>query len=373
MSRYSFISVVFLLLVSSAVAQKVGIGTTTPTSTLEIKNPNLSVLKISSTKYSDTSQLIFSNRTNIAGTDMLITSIKELGLRITSASDLADQTNDSILSITPNGRVGINKNIPVESLDVNGSINLTENLKIDGSPGAPGQVLSVNNIGQNEWTDMGEYKNNRMVTSTFSSTISVPAGVTRMLIEQWGGGGGGGDVSGGASGCYARFLFDASKVTSFTIVNGGGGAGQTSATGDAGDGTASTLTTNLSAGGSATYTIYGGMGAKFSSIGQPRIPIIYPTGTVLLFYVALPGKRGKIVQLSNNYRYMGDGGDAVMGLSEGGAGSYVYYDYNNPGTARFYSQSYFGIYSSGGGGGWGNFPIASRGAAGGNGVTILRW
>lgn len=107
-------------------AQNVGIGTTAPAEKLEIKNPRRSTVKISSNSYTDTSQLIFSNRDgSAAGTDFLISSNQEQGLSFTSKSDFGSNTNDSSLIIKPNGNIGIGVKSPSAKLHLNGSAIVT--------------------------------------------------------------------------------------------------------------------------------------------------------------------------------------------------------------------------------------------------------
>ncbi len=56
-------------------AQNVGIGTTTPISNLEIKNASRATTTISSTSYTDTTQLVLKNRNSSnQGTDMILAS-----------------------------------------------------------------------------------------------------------------------------------------------------------------------------------------------------------------------------------------------------------------------------------------------------------
>ncbi len=112
-------------------AQNVGIGTLTPTSSFEIKKPLKSTLKISTTQFTDTTQLIFSNRDFLnQGTDMLVSSNQEEGLRFSSSSDLPANTQNNIMQITPQGNVGIGT-VPAEKLEVNG------NAKINGEVNRP--------------------------------------------------------------------------------------------------------------------------------------------------------------------------------------------------------------------------------------------
>jgi hypothetical protein len=107
----------------SANGQHIGIGTLTPTANLEVKNPGLSTIKISSASNMDTTKLIFSNRDEFIGTDMSLTFLHEQGLFFSSKSLFPYLDSDSILYMTPGGYVGINTISPVERLDVNGRIS----------------------------------------------------------------------------------------------------------------------------------------------------------------------------------------------------------------------------------------------------------
>jgi FG-GAP repeat len=102
-----------LLLPLFAQAQNVGIGTTTPTEKLEIKNPLKSTVKISSDGFNDTAQLILSNRDNSnQGTDFLITARREQGVFFSSTSDLVGNSKDSLFSILTGGNVGVGIKTP---------------------------------------------------------------------------------------------------------------------------------------------------------------------------------------------------------------------------------------------------------------------
>lgn len=128
----TLVSILFFTL--NAFAQNVGIGTSTPTSRLEVKKPLKSTLKISTAGFNvDTTQLIFSNRDAVnSGTDMLISSNREEGLRFSSNSDLPTQTKDTIMQITPQGNVGIGTATPNDKLEVKGAIQ-SNGLKVAGT------------------------------------------------------------------------------------------------------------------------------------------------------------------------------------------------------------------------------------------------
>ena len=103
-------------------AQNIGIGTLTPTANLEVKNPGLSSIKISSAGMMDTTKLIFANRDEFIGTDMALTFLQNQGMFFSSKSLFPYLDSDSIMYMTPRGFVGINTISPIERLDVNGRI-----------------------------------------------------------------------------------------------------------------------------------------------------------------------------------------------------------------------------------------------------------
>jgi FG-GAP repeat len=149
-----YTTVVVLFSFIDLYAQNVGIGTTTPTSNLEIKKTIKSTVKISSSNFSDTSQLMFSNRNTLdQGTSMLISSNREEGLRISSSSDLSANNKDTIMQITATGNVGIRTATPAFPLDVKGNMNVTGEIKTNGTGGVAGDVLTSNGNGTMQWTE----------------------------------------------------------------------------------------------------------------------------------------------------------------------------------------------------------------------------
>ena len=122
MKKNYVITILALTISLSANAQNIGIGTLTPTANLEVKNPGLSSIKISSASSMDTTKLIFSNRDEFIGTDLSISFIQEQGLVFSSKSMFPYLNSDSILFMTPGGFTGINTLFPAERLDVNGRI-----------------------------------------------------------------------------------------------------------------------------------------------------------------------------------------------------------------------------------------------------------
>ena len=132
-------------------AQNVGIGTTTPTEKLEVKNPLRSTLKISSNSTADTTELLLSNKTvNGFGTfytDFSIKSIKEDGLFFSSRSDLPANNSANSLVIRPQGNVGIGTNLPVYRFQVNENIAANAYMNITntttGSSGTDGLLMGL--------------------------------------------------------------------------------------------------------------------------------------------------------------------------------------------------------------------------------------
>ena len=99
--------------------------------------------------------------------------------------------------------VGVGTTTPTEKLDVNGNVNITGTIKANGVPGTNGQVLLSTGTGLS-WGSLYGYKKCVMVTATGSSTWTVPAGVSEVMVELWGAGSGGTAYNGGTSGGYAR-------------------------------------------------------------------------------------------------------------------------------------------------------------------------
>ena len=136
-------------------AQNVGIGTTTPTEILELKRASRSTLKISSENFTDTSQLVLSNKNaSNTGTEFRISAIRESGLFITSFSDLPANNSDSLLVIETNGNIGIGVKNPSHKLEVRGNSLLIGNTGIDINPTAK---LHVNGGIKIEGTNIFEF------------------------------------------------------------------------------------------------------------------------------------------------------------------------------------------------------------------------
>ena len=137
------------------IAQNVGIGTNTPSAKLEVKNSLLSRLKVSSTFYTDTTEMVFSNRDNSnQGTDFSIKAVREEGLFFSTTSDLGSNNSSNSLVIKPNGNVGIGV-VPLYKFHINGVSRLNGPVQLEGlnlfefGAGVAGKEVSAGKIGYN--------------------------------------------------------------------------------------------------------------------------------------------------------------------------------------------------------------------------------
>lgn len=356
-------------------AQNVGIGTTTPTSTLEIKNPVKSVVKISSHNFEDTSQLIFSNRNNNnQGTDIQITNIKETGLRVSSKSDLSGNNKDTIMQITPAGLVGIRTATPQYPLDVKGDMNVTGELKANGSSGENGQFLQSNGNGTMSWVNKDRFKkfkvfrNNGSSSPTLSSIFTFPTGVTEVAVEIWGGGGPGSANGAGASGGYLFAIIPVGSYTFLTANVGAGGRCNFCTDATRGESSAVTLP-----GGALVLTGSGG----YADAYRPSAGNYSATGTYLnnVSFVGIEGQSAKAPEIfyentpSGYYVFNrnASGGDAPLRPGSGGRSGWnrKTWDGSMQGYSPIASDGHDGSEPGGGGG----FPLAK----GGGGLIIVYW
>lgn len=343
---------------------------------------------------------ILDSATNAAGV-LLFANVNRpasgLALRGASFGTGADQNNLSISSYDGNalfmtvrgdGNVGIGTASPLnDKLTVAGDMNLTGKLKLNADAGQAGNVLMIAQNGAPTWSSLNQgFRYSRVITATGSQTFNIPAGVTEILVEQWGAGGGGADGGGGGSGSYSAYLLDVSGVVSISVNNGVGGQPAIDDFGNATNGSNSTVTI-----GSTVFQTAGGFGAGPYSIGKMATCVIYnPQATQLLKgFMCEPGNPGKRNTYVNNESggcrtkswTMGDGGCAPVSSTPGGTGS-QWYDQacsqlGNIRRIEFNPTS--GIYGSGGGAGplsncptscW---PPITWGTNGGNGRTIIWW
>lgn len=180
----SFWLCIFNLCLSPYLFSQVAINTdhtpvTDSTAMLEIKKGSKAKVKIRSISYADTAQLELSNRTSgNLGTDFLISAIRENGLYFSSLSDISTNNNDSLLTIRTNGRVGIGNRTPTSKLDVNGDINLTGYLRVNGAAGSSGQVLTSTGTGAPQWKTTALSDNIRFGLRFYGTASPIPVNNT---------------------------------------------------------------------------------------------------------------------------------------------------------------------------------------------------
>ena len=268
-------------------------------------------------------------------------------------------------SIAWSQNVGVNQPSPNYPLDVNGTTNIDGNLRINGVAGTSGQVLRTNAGGNTYWGEAPKFINERLFFANGSLTL--PAGVTRVLIEMWGGGGGGAFGGGGGGGNYVRTLRDVTSGAVLTITVGDGGAGATSSTTNAFTG----QTTNVSGAG-ASLIASGGRGA---STTFPGVGVNYVGNEGL--NIAITGGFGERNTISYEQRsstqYVevktyGSGGGVWPDFNVKAQGVQTVYSSTGSFITRFRVPSQ--LYTKGLGGGGGDLNTSQDG---GDGMVRISW
>lgn len=326
-------------------AQKVGVGTTTPSDALHIRSAvdddALRVQVGTATKFR-----VLNNGGSTIGTNN-VSGTPANGLYV-------------------HGNAGIGISFPSDKLAVNGDINFTGQLKTDGNAGQQGQILSADGAGGMEWTDAHRFQNFRdFFNPAATYNWTVPAGVTEILVELWGAGGGGGTGGGGGAGGFVQALISVTPGEIYTFNLGVGGNGEsTSGTAAVGGGatnvTGPGVTLLQASGGAAASTTQPGLG------GSANISTGFRA-------IRRRGEHGRSNHVSfNQYSstqfaeviHYGPGGSSSNG-GTGGAGDT---DATNTVTsASVYSANGRPGTQPGGGGGGGTSN------KGGDGFAIVRW
>lgn len=266
--------------------------------------------------------------------------------------------------------VGIGTTNPVEKLDVDGNINLTGSIKINGQDGAAGQVLMKNSSGLMSWGSLTGYKNFKVFDFTFpnaTQSFTIPAGVTKIAVELWSGGGGGSIAGGGGSGGYVYTVLDVFAGGTLNMIVGAGGQGGSGGAAATNGGLTQASFSGLSlsiSGGAGAGVNFPGIGGTLSS-GSGAIDVIVSQGQT--------GRKNQFTyqQISPTefvlYTKYGNGGSAPYQPSTGGEGGQSAVST----TTGFTVKEIFGAQGYGvGEGGGGGLSFGYQGAAG---RVIVRW
>lgn len=185
-----------------------------------------------------------------------------------------------------------------------------------------------------------------------NGTFTVPAGITRLMVEVWGGGGGGGAADndtqggGGGGGGYGKQVFEVSPGATYDVTVGNGGSGSTSNNGTAGE---------LSSFGTLISATGGSPGVDGSASENSGGGGAGGTSTALFNLSGQPGNQFSSIPTAGKSYSQSAGGAAPQG-GLGGVGGMVAFPGYPPG---------------GGGGGGGTMPIPWPGGDGGKGIVIV--
>jgi hypothetical protein len=377
----SILCIAALFLTTAMWGQNVGIGTTVPTSRLQINHRSTATatgLRLVDSAVNTGGSIEFRNIASARR--MLLSGYSESNF---NNGQYLDIQSDSmyVASFKGNGMVGIRNSTPVFPLDVTGDINTTGALRVNGNAGSGGQVLRSNGNGTMGWADVSEYKNFETFRYTTTGAVqnwTVPAGVTKIRVECWGGGGYGDYVDaagsgeshggGGGGGGYITGYFTVTPGSTVAIVVAYGG-------------------TDLAPiGGNSSVTVGTKILQALGGVHARTIPLSFEyklgegggfTATGTTNYFGLQGQSGSpdLITFSSrsSTQYVrqiafGNGGHAGSTTNTGGIGGTTI---NVVGT----STSFFKILGNDGavpgGGGPALGPTASVGGFGGDGLVIV--
>jgi hypothetical protein len=358
----------------SIAAQNVGIGTTSPTGKLQINHRTATGvgLRLIDSTNNSAGSIEFRNVSRPAG----------IHLRGYTESNFyngqyLDVTSDSVFVATfrANGKVGIRNGNPQHPLDVDGDINTTGTLRVNGDAGGSGQVLRSNGDGTMDWRSM-QFENMATFRSPGTGSWVVPAGVTKIMVEVWGAGGGGSAYGGGGGGAYMYGYFTVTPGQTISYNIGDGGAG------DLDEGVNGQLS-SVTVGGTASLIASGGNGSLlFGSVLQPTHGGSFnASGTSNYF-----GRQGQ-PGAGSVYTYMqsgsttflqniagGKGGNAANSENTGGPGATLLYNLSTSTIMRS-KEGNFGRQPGGGGNGgyYLSAAVFLNGGGGGDGMVSFHY
>jgi hypothetical protein len=235
------------------------------------------------------------------------------------------------------GNVGIGvTGTPTAKLQVNGTVRITDGTQLAG------RVLTSDANGNASWQE-ASCMQHRTVYGTPGSgfVFTVPAGVTKLFIEEWGGGGSGSvftstpglqiNGGGGGSGGYANYYLDVLPAATLAITIGSVTGGLNTSVSYAGN------LVSVNNGGNADNILGPGVGGTLGASSFANVffirgnPGVFNLNTVYTISATT----------YTEYRG-GKGGDAPHGGGSGGMGEIARSGYN--------SGSDFGSFPGGGGG-----------------------
>lgn len=264
--------------------------------------------------------------------------------------------------------VGIGTNTPSQKLDVNGNMNVSGNISVNNVAGQPNQVLMTNNSGNTFWGNYCDFKYSRSFQSTAAGqTWTVPAGVTKIMIEIWGGGGGGAAGGGGGSGAYSQVVENVTpgNIVNITVGSGGLGAADEVSSGSAGTASqTSGAVASYASPGLGASTVSPGIGGNnafsiflfvYGNNGNPTIETYAQRGATEFVTI----------------RKYGDGGKAVM--LNGNEGTGAAFTFNTVTLANISLITSLRGVAAGAGGGGGPNNGSLWGSAGSDGLVIIHY
>ncbi|MCX6875591.1 MAG: hypothetical protein NTW21_17555 [Verrucomicrobia bacterium] len=199
---------------------------------------------------------------------------------------------------------------------------------------------------------------NMQVFDTYG-TFTVPAGVTRIMVDVWGGGGGGGwsyskgGAGGGGAGGYGRSLFTVHEGEEYAVTIGGGGISY----GNGSNGTNSSFGTIITAnGGIGALATWADASTQGAEGGTANADVALTGGS------GSNGENGAIS--APRYGSGGSGGSAAAGGAGGRGGWQSSGISGRPGSIPG---------GGGGGGSGGTASPANEGGAGARGRVIVYW